>query len=221
MQDLVRQEQFEIEVLEYLNRKRFLDKIVFGGGTMIRLCYGLDRFSADLDFWITKKLDTAKLFGEIKNYLSQNYTLTDAQNKYYTMLFELKSKDYPRRLKIEIRKEKKTIETEKAIAYSQFANSQILLTTVALDEMMKSKIEAFLERKEIRDVYDIEFLFKRRISLPEDKQILQQLLKTIDGLGKKDYSVKLGSIIPAELRKYYTAENFKILKLAIAEKINH
>jgi len=52
MQDLIKLEQFEIEVLERLKDGRFLD----------------------------------------------------AENKFYTMLFEIKSKNYPRSLKIEIRK---------------------------------------------------------------------------------------------------------------------
>jgi len=216
---LVAQEQFEIEVLEQLNRKRFLDKIIFGGGTMLRLCYGLHRFSVDLDFWIVKKTDAQKLYRDIKNYLGQIYTVTDAQNKYYTILFEIKSKNYPRRLKIEIRKEKKDIISEKAIAYSAYSNTQVLLNTVSLNDMMISKIQAFTERKEIRDIFDIEFLYKKGVKLPDDKPALNQLLSIINKLTKKDYTVKLGSIVSADQRKYYTQENFKIIKLAIKEKL--
>ncbi|MCX7785559.1 MAG: nucleotidyl transferase AbiEii/AbiGii toxin family protein [candidate division WOR-3 bacterium] len=219
MQNLIKQEQFEIEVLEQLHKNRILDKLVFGGGTMLRLCYGLNRFSVDLDFWLVKDLNTNRLFQTLKTVLGKIYTLTDAQNKYYTILFELKSSKYPRRLKIEIRKEKKFVRTEKAIAYSSYANTQVLLTVVALEEMMKSKIQAFIERREIRDVFDIEFLYKRGIALPQEKEILQKILDAIEVLPPKDYTVKLGSIISADLRKYYTQENFKILKLAIKERL--
>ena len=52
MQDLIKQEQFELEVLDRLQSGRFLDRLVFGGGTMLRLCYGLGRYSVDLDFWL-------------------------------------------------------------------------------------------------------------------------------------------------------------------------
>lgn len=220
MQNLIKQEQFEIEVLEQLHKNRILNKLVFGGGTMLRLCYGLNRFSVDLDFWLIKDINPNKLFQTLKTFLEKTYTLTDAQNKFYTILFELKSSKYPRRLKIEIRKEKKLIKTERAIAYSQYADTQVLLTVVALDEMMKTKIQAFIDRREIRDVFDIEFLYKRGIALPQEKELLQQILKNIETLPKKDYTVKLGSIISADLRKYYTQENFKILKLAIKEKLS-
>jgi hypothetical protein len=40
MQDLIKQEQFEMEVLDRLKSGRFLDRMVFGGGTMLRLCFG-------------------------------------------------------------------------------------------------------------------------------------------------------------------------------------
>ncbi|MCX7991875.1 MAG: nucleotidyl transferase AbiEii/AbiGii toxin family protein, partial [Proteobacteria bacterium] len=49
MQDLVKQEHFEIEVLDRLKSGKLLDSLIFTGGTMLRLCYGLNRFSVDLD----------------------------------------------------------------------------------------------------------------------------------------------------------------------------
>ncbi len=55
MQDLVKQEQFEIEVLDRLKSGKFLDVLIFTGGTMLRLCYGLNRYSLDLGFWLYKK----------------------------------------------------------------------------------------------------------------------------------------------------------------------
>ena len=219
MQNLIKQEQFELEVLERLNSKKFLNNLIFGGGTMLRLCYGLNRFSVDLDFWIIKKLNINKLFIDLKNYLGQFYTLSDSENKFYTLLYELKSKKFPRSLKIEVRKEIKKIETEKAIAYSQYSNTQVLLNVVSLKAMMTSKIQTFLERKEIRDIFDIEFLVKKGINLPETDETLKKLLQGVNSLTKKDYTVKLGSLLDDAQRKYYNSENFKILKLAINEKI--
>jgi len=52
MRDLIAQERFELEVLDRLKRGRFLERLVFGGGTMLRLCHGLNRYSVDLDFWL-------------------------------------------------------------------------------------------------------------------------------------------------------------------------
>jgi len=215
MQDLIKQEQFELEVLERLNSGRFLGPLAFGGGTMMRLCFGLNRFSLDLDFWVIKEIDKSKFFNGLKKYLAQYYTLRDSASKFYTMLFELKSDAYPRSLKIEIRKETRKIATEQAIAYSQYANTQVILKAVSLKEMMQSKIQAFLDRKEIRDVFDIEFLLKKGIELAISPQTGTGLLKTIDTLNRNDYAVKLGSLLEANQRKYYRTENFKLLKSAL------
>lgn len=219
MQDLKQHEKFELEVLDRLNSGKILDKLVFGGGTMMRLCFGLDRYSVDLDFWFIKSLDTKKLFNDLKDYLSQFYLIKNAAIKHYTLLFELKSKQYPRSLKIEIRKETKKIKTETAIAYSENFNIQVFLKVVSLSEMMKAKIEAFLNRKEIRDVFDIEFLLKKGNSLDFPKDTLKKLFNGIEALTKKDYTIKLGSLLKNDQRKYYLSENFKILKLAIKGKI--
>ncbi|MEW6068649.1 MAG: hypothetical protein AB1610_10215 [Nitrospirota bacterium] len=85
--------------------------------------------------------------------------------------------------------------------------------------MIKAKIEAFLERKEIRDIFDIEFLLKKGIDIDASPQILRKIIKEINSLTKNDYSVKLGSLLEEEQRRYYVSENFKILKSAINGKL--
>lgn len=219
MRDLEKQEQFELEVLDRLNSRKFLNYLVFGGGTMLRLCYGLNRFSVDLDFWIIKDIDIGKLYEDLKEYLSVFYTLKDSANKFHTLLFEIKSGEYPRSLKIEIRKEKKKIKTEQVIAYSRYANTQVFLRVVSLKEMMKAKIEAFVKRREIRDAFDMEFLLKKGIDIEASPQTLRKIIKMINSFTKKDYTVKLGSLLEETERKYYITENFKILKSVIKERL--
>jgi predicted nucleotidyltransferase component of viral defense system len=76
MQDLIKQEQFEIEVLDRLQSGRFLDRLIFGGGTMLRLCFGLDRYSVDLDFWLLNKnrekdFDHTEWFSGLQQFLAR------------------------------------------------------------------------------------------------------------------------------------------------------
>jgi predicted nucleotidyltransferase component of viral defense system len=220
MHNLIKQEQFEIEVLDRLKSGKFLDYLIFTGGTMLRLCYGLNRFSVDLDFWLYKTIDTEKYFTQLKEFLLQYYLIKDAENKFYTILFEIKSKNFPRSLKIEIRKEVKKVKTEFSIAYSRYSNAQVLVRTLSLEEVMKFKIEAFLNRKEIRDVFDIEFLLRKGIQLKTTKEELEKILEGIRALDKKDYLVKLGSILEPNERKYYIKENFKFLIAKIEELLS-
>ena len=220
MQDLKAQEIFEIEVLDRLNSKRILPRLVFCGGTMLRLCYGLNRYSVDLDFWVAHKVPGMKLFKDMRSCLEESYLIKDAANKFHMLLFEIKSRNYPRSLKIEVRKEPKKISVEQTIAYSRHTTTQVLLKAVSLNDCLKSKIEAFLDRREIRDIFDLEFLLKRGVPLNISPAGARTILKAMEAFSVKEYTVKLGSLLEEPERKYYARENFKLLKSALAEAIN-
>ena len=216
MQDLIQQERFELEVLDRLKSARLLDRLVFGGGSMLRLCFGLNRYSVDLDFWLIKEIDRDKLFKELEELFTANYTVTASADKFNTLLFEIKSREYPRKLKIEVRKEIKDIASLPAIAYSPSSNIQVYVNVVSLPDMMNSKIAAFLDRKEIRDTFDIEFLLKKGVPLEASRQDLLKIKKGLDDLTSRDYSVKLGSLLEEKDRDYYNKSNFQILRSAIS-----
>jgi predicted nucleotidyltransferase component of viral defense system len=104
--DILKQhEVFEIEVLDKMNSARMLEPLVFGGGSMLRLCHELDRYSVDLDFWFVKRVQQDVFFNNGRKAFEKEYEMTDAQMKHYTILFELRSAQYPKRLKIKIRRE--------------------------------------------------------------------------------------------------------------------
>jgi hypothetical protein len=211
-------EIFEIEVLETLKNSKLLEPLVFGGGTMLRLCFELKRYSADLDFWFIKKVTTDAYLEELKRVLDKRYELTDAQIKHYTLLVELRSADYPRRLKIEIRKEIKECDFQERIAFSKFSNKQVILKVHTLEQTMKNKIDALLGRGEIRDSFDIEFLLRKGIAFPELKEERKKKLqKRLDGFKEKDFKVKLGSILESDIRKYYIINRFNFIEDKLRE----
>jgi predicted nucleotidyltransferase component of viral defense system len=217
MRDLIKQEQFELEVLDRLQSGRFLARLVFGGGTMLRLCYGLDRYSVDLDFWLLNKngekdFDHTAWFSALRQFLTRFYEIRDAADKFHTLVIELKSPDYPSSLKLEMRKGVKITKTGRAIAYSRHSSVQVYLRTIALPEMMTSKIEAFLQRKEIRDAYDLEFLVKKGVTADISPEKADQVLTAIAALTRQDYNVKLCLLLEADQRPYYRQNNFMILK---------
>ena len=219
MQDLIAQECFEMEVLDRLNSARLLQGLYFGGGTMLRLCHGLDRYSVDLDFWLADDRRVEPLFDDLKHLLGREYLLKDVMNKPFTMVFELRAEPFPRSLKIEIRKDHPSAETEPAIAYSPHANRQVLLRALTLNAMMALKTSALLDRGEIRDAYDMEFLVKRGIPPEADEKALRRVLERIGAFKKTDYSAKLGSLIAPDLRPYYRDQNFRILVAAIEKRL--
>jgi len=212
MDILQRHEILEIETLENMNSGKFLEPLVFGGGTMLRLCYELNRYSVDLDFWFVKKIGAKAYFDKLKQYLGERYEITDAQIKHYTILLELRSESYPRRLKIEIRKEIRPCDFEERIAFSKFSSKQVILKVFTLEQMMKNKIEAALERYEIRDFYDIEFMLRKGAAIKAPRKDLDSLLKIIGKFKETDFSVTLGSLLEKDVRQYCITHKFDYLR---------
>ena len=129
------------------------------------------------------------------------------------MLFELRTAKYTRRLKIEVRREKKEFDYQETIAFSPYSTVQVLLKALTLEQMMRNKIDAFLDRKEVRDCFDIEFLLRRGIELPsEDRKKLITFQKELTQLKVVDFKVKLGSIVGKEIREYYVSNRFSYLQ---------
>lgn len=206
-------EAFEMEILDAMNSARMLEPLVFGGGTMLRLCHELNRYSADLDFWFIKRVPQKEYFAGLRNIFEKDYEITDAEIKRYTLLFELRSAEYPKRLKIEIRRELVQCDYQNKIAFSRSGSRQILVKAHTLEQTMKNKINALLQRGEMRDCFDIEFLIRRGVELPvSSTQEAAKLKNRISGFKDRDFSVKLGSILDKDVRSYYIENKFSFLE---------
>ena len=218
MNPLEQHEIFEMEVLERLKSSRILEQLIFGGGTMLRLCHELPRYSVDLDFWKSKDIDDEQLLIKIQSYLKKYYEITDAQLKRFTVLIEMRSSRYPRRLKIEIRRERRDWEVEDRIAFSPYSPIQVLVRAHTLQQTMRNKIEALIDRGAIRDAFDLEFIIRKGISLPRlSSEQKQRLLERIHQFKLRDFKVTLGALIPANLRDYYIKNGFRFLEEKISK----
>lgn len=219
MDILMRHEIFEIEVLDRMNSSKLLDPLIFGGGSMLRLCHELNRYSVDLDFWLIKEIFQDEYLDKIALAFKKDYEITDKQIKHFTLLLELRSAKYPRRLKIEIRRRVEKCNYQEKIAFSNYSTKQILLKAHTLEQTMKNKIRAFLDRGEIRDCFDVEFLLRKGIELPVlNKEQLPAFQKKLSGLSNADYKVKLGSILDSSIRDFYVQDQFSFLREKLADK---
>ena len=219
--DIFRQhEVFEIEILDKMNSAMVLEPLVFGGGSMLRLCHELNRYSVDLDFWFIKGIPQKKYFDNIQKAFEKDYEITDAEIKHYTLLFELRSPEYPKRLKIEIRRKLKECDYRNKIAFSKSSTRQVLVKAHTLEQTMKNKIQAFLDRGEIRDCFDIEFLIRRGVDLSvSSKREIADLQNRIKSLKDMDFRVKLGSILEKDYRNYYVESKFSFLEEKLSTMI--
>jgi len=212
MDILKKQEVFEMEVLDRMNSSRLLDPLVYGGGSMVRLCHELNRYSVDLDFWFVRKVPQKSFFRKLLETLARDYEITESQLKRFTMLAEVRTAKYPKRLKLEIRRETKECEYQDKIAYSHFSTIQVLLKAHSLEQTIKNKIEALLDWGEIRDCFDIEFMLRRGIDLPKiSAGKTDDLRKKVMGFKDRDFKVKLGSIVDVKTRAYCIQNRFSYL----------
>lgn len=216
MKRLQEQENFEIELLEFMKNQGMLRQLIFGGGTMLRLCHELNRFSLDLDFWCFGVKDFEIFFTDLKKILAKKFELRDAANKLNTILFEIRNQPGQGLLKIEIRKNMQATDYEEQIAFSRYSNKQVLLKVFTLKQMAKNKISALIGRKEIRDAFDLEFILKKGIIPDIQPQGAKKIREIISGFTARDYKVALGSLLEQSQRAYYTGNNF----IYLVDKLN-
>ncbi len=110
---------------------------------------------------------------------------------------------------------------QEIIAYSPHSNQQVLVKSFTLGQMMKNKIGALLDRKEIRDVFDIEFLIRKGINISAKNKELKKIREIIRGFKKRDYYVTLGSLLDDDTREYYKKDKFTYLLGIIDERLSY
>ena len=180
----------EKEYLQYifLNAlSKFADNFVFKGGTCLRICYGLERASEDLDF--STGLSLKKIIGIIDQCL-KDFALLNVNCNVYS------KKEYQGNLRIEARFEgplfngnpsstntlkldfnKRKVKNEVARVIPQLFSDVPAFTIVALDdkEILVEKIRALINRGQSRDLYDVWVLLNNSVIL--DKKLLSAKLK--------------------------------------------
>jgi predicted nucleotidyltransferase component of viral defense system len=214
---LANHEAFEMEVLQRLRSKGLLGNLVFGGGTMLRLCHEMPRYSLDMDFWFYKEVEYDVFYHQLENLIGQKFDVTDMQNKFYSILAEIRKMEGMPRLKIEIRK---TLapggSTEEKIAFSPHFPTQVLVRGFTLNQMFRNKVAALVDRGEIRDGFDLEFLVRRGVDLDLNEDNKKKIIKILQGFRKRDFSTKLGSVLLPEVREYYNEKKFAYLEEKLA-----
>jgi predicted nucleotidyltransferase component of viral defense system len=132
-----------LEFLHYLNKET--NRFILKGGTALYLCYGLDRFSEDID------LDSEK--GNISN-LVKNF----CKFKRFSQPNEKKNTTHGQRFMIDYGVEDQLlkIETSHRDKIDKKAITKINnILVFKLDELIIKKCNAFFERDKIRDLYDV------------------------------------------------------------------
>lgn len=226
MKELMLHERFEIETLDEMRKSRVLKSLVFGGGTMLRLCHQLPRFSVDLDFYIKNPNSDFEEAFELLNRHFQHLgiEITDKHKKHFTYLIEIRRPSSPRRLKIEIRKENKQARLiEPSIAFSPAVpDMQVAVTSCSLEQMATNKIEALIQRQLARDAYDLEFLIRHGVDIAKNiaNTDREKALVVVQNMKPKDIKDTLGPLLPPIERQRIFKTGFSLLIGKLHSEIN-
>ena len=136
------------DVLKFINSRS--DKFILKGGTALKQCYGLDRFSEDIDFNAEPGND---LRGILDEYLKvrPKYGFTIMSDTDTTQRYMLHYGDPKHPVKIEISHKLRSIDPEDL---ANVGGTQ----TYGISALARQKAAAYRGRDKIRDVYDILFI---------------------------------------------------------------
>ncbi|RLD03290.1 MAG: hypothetical protein DRI32_07575 [Chloroflexi bacterium] len=159
---IVAREFVQISFLKELYAESFSKKIFFKGGTAIRLLFGGQRFSEDLDF--TVMLDEKEFLRKITVFFSKLeklYPFKFKERKTLTGKTFLLSADIPFFknnvfVKLDFSMREKVLQPTKSILRTDYpVIVQSFIHSLSLDEIFAEKIRAVLKRKKHRDLYDL------------------------------------------------------------------
>jgi predicted nucleotidyltransferase component of viral defense system len=196
---LILKEYLQYKILEILFSSKFADKLVFMGGTAVRIVYGSDRFSEDLDIdncgldsddfaelikIVERELRREGLKVEIRNTFRNVY---HCYIKFPALLFE-NSLPPLRNEKILIRVDSFCSAEKLEFSNRIISKADIFaeIKTYPADIILAQKIGAFFDRKRPkgRDIYDIVYLFSL---VRPNREYLQKFLgiSSTENLRKK------------------------------------
>ncbi|MBU1199879.1 MAG: nucleotidyl transferase AbiEii/AbiGii toxin family protein [Nanoarchaeota archaeon] len=162
---------------------RFFDKAVLHGGTAIWRCYSGNRFSEDIDVYLRKDIkkvnalfDSLEKKGFIikKKKISEKSIFSNLQINRTMVRFEAVFKEQEGFLK----------------EYETSDGNLITIYTLIPEILIKEKVNAYLNRFKIRDLYDIFFLLRYVKNKKEVEKELKRLLKNFkDPLDKENLKI--------------------------------
>ncbi|MEW6063544.1 MAG: nucleotidyl transferase AbiEii/AbiGii toxin family protein [Nanoarchaeota archaeon] len=151
-----------------------LDSAVLHGGTAIWRCYRGNRFSEDIDVYISKDIKKINLF--FKNLKKKGFVIEKEKIGDNSLFSSL-------RFNRTIIKFEAIFKRIKGILkeYETAEGNLITVYTLTPEDIINEKIDAYIKRQKIRDLYDIFFLLRY---IEDKNKIKSKIIKLIDNFKK-------------------------------------
>lgn len=172
-------------IQEFLNElNQDSDAFVLKGGTSLKQCYGLDRFSEDIDLDSTARNIIPFAINFCKKH---HYELRIAKDTKTVKRCFIKYNETGNQLKVEVSYRRRNIPQNEITKING-------ITVYSIDRIAQMKAAAYSARDKIRDLYDISFICNKYFDSlsPATKNLLGDSLSQ-KGLEEFDYLVKTQS----------------------------
>lgn len=177
--DCIVREEYEILLLKEISESEYGTKLVFKGGTALRLAYGSSRYSEDLDFTMLEEFNASafiEFLRKVANRYKETITIEAAIEKFYTVFAIAKVREnYLNRafsIKIEISKRKRKWLKGKdyidKVIKGEVSPLTVLARVATLSSILREKKDALKHRKAARDIFDywyIHQLLKKEVKI--------------------------------------------------------
>jgi predicted nucleotidyltransferase component of viral defense system len=182
----VLREFLQIVFLNSLYKQKESSSLIFKGGTAIRLVYNSPRFSEDLDFNSTLKINTLKGILE-KSLYDSNKIFSELSIKDlkatqgYSAKIYFKSEIFPMPLtvKLDFSMREDSFEYNKSTISTDLPVSGFsLIFAMTEKEILAEKFRTIYQRKKGRDIFDIWYLLNKKVLV--DKKLVNQKFKLLD-----------------------------------------
>jgi len=147
---------------------KFFPDAVIHGGTGIWRCYQGNRFSEDVDVYIPKDLSRIEDF--FKSLEAKGFKIIKKRIKENSIYSELEFNNAATRFEA-------TFQSKKAISkkYETSESFFINVSTLSPEDLIIEKVETYLKRRKIRDLYDICSL----LNYVENRNLIKNYLKKL------------------------------------------
>ncbi len=174
------------------------EKLLFKGGTALRIIYDSPRFSEDLDFSGENIALIENLFIAVLSELNkQGLEITFQEAKKttggYLGIIRYNLYGFLQDIKFEVSLRKKIPDRDIMTIVNNYGFSY-LLVSLSKEQIVKEKVKALIFRKKPRDYYDLYFLLRH----PELRVFVEkkELKKIMNDLEKIDFKKELSVLLP-------------------------
>ncbi len=200
----------------------------FKGGTAAYLCYGLNRFSVDLDFDLLDQTKEDHVYERIGIILEKYGIFRDMQKKRHTLFFMISYEESLQNIKVEINRR------ESISKYETVSVLGISMLVMNKKDMFANKLLAMVDRigRTNRDIFDVWFFFKNNwdfnVEIVEKRSgmkcidFLQKAIDVLDNMSDHNILAGLGELLD-EKQKSWAKEHLKsdtlfLLRLALDDE---